>query len=136
MITQTIGIFRLAILSRVTRNGLALASFLCADTGIRAGRIYQSNHGQAKALGQAHQAQRFAITFRSWHTEVAIKLLLGVSALLMSDDDDRSTFQSRQPADDRWVVRKGAVAVQLLEVRTHGIDVLKGVGPLRVARKL
>src|SRR5207249_4330394 len=40
------------------------------------------------------------------------------------------------PADDRLVVGKRAVAVQLLEVGVDLADVVERVGPLRVARDL
>ena len=54
----------------------------------------------------------------------------------MADDHERALVDARQPADDGAVVRVHAVTVQFVELAADGVDVIKRVGPVRVAREL
>jgi len=87
-------------------------------------------------LRQPHEPQRLAVALGARHAEVAQDLLVGVAALLVTHHHDALPVEPRQPAHDGRVVREGAVAVHLLEIRAHGLDVVEGVGALRVARDL
>ena len=54
----------------------------------------------------------------------------------MADDHERALVDARQPADDGPVVRVHTVTVQLVKLAADGVDVVKRVGAVRVARKL
>jgi hypothetical protein len=91
---------------------------------------------QLEALGHLHQAQRLAIAFRARHAEIALDLALGVASLLVADDHHRLAVDARQSTHDRGVVGIGAIACQLLEFIADELQVVEGVGSLRVAREL
>ena len=54
----------------------------------------------------------------------------------MADHHYRLVVQAGDPADDRRVVGKRPVAVQLVEAAEQALDVIQGVGTLGVARQL
>ncbi len=54
----------------------------------------------------------------------------------MPDEDHRPAGDAREPADDGEVVRKHAVAMQLVELVADGVGVIERVRPLRMAREL
>jgi hypothetical protein len=85
-----------------------------ADARIGARRVDERDQRDLEALRRAHEAQRLAIALGLRHAVVAPYALLGVAALLLTDDHHRLAFEPRRPADDRLVVRVHAVAVQLL----------------------
>ena len=123
-------------LVQVAADGLGLAALLGADAGIGAGRVDEREERQAELLGELHEAQRLAVALGTRHAEVAVDLFLGVAALLVADHHARLAVEAGEPADDRGVVRVGAVAVQLAEVAEHAGDVVERVGPLRMPRHL
>ncbi len=92
--------------------------------------------GIREALGHAHQAQRLAIAFGFWHAVIAAHALLGVAALLMSDQHDGNAFEPRQSPDDGQVIAVHAIAVQFLPIAENHRHVVEGVGTLRMARQL
>src|SRR5262249_36446620 len=54
----------------------------------------------------------------------------------MADHHDLAPLEAREPADDRLVVREGAIPGELDEVLEQELDVVEGVGTRRVARQL
>ena len=87
-------------------------------------------------LGELHQTQRLSIALGMRHAEVALQLLLRVAAALVSDDHYRVVVQTRPTADDRGVVAKCAIAVELDEIGEGEPDVIRGEWALGVARDL
>src|SRR5438067_1139646 len=73
------------------------------------------------------------IAFGLGHAEVAHRAFLGVAALLVADHHAGLAIEARQTADDRLVVREGAVAVQLMEIGEDRIHVVHCVRTLRMA---
>jgi hypothetical protein len=68
------------------------------------------------------------VTFGIRAAEVAAEVLLGVAALLLTDDHDRPAFEERGAADRGLVVHVESVAVQLLEVIEEHADVVQSRG--------
>ena len=113
--------------AEIDGDGFGDVPFLGADAGISARGVNQGNDGQAEFVGQTHQAQCLAITFRMRGTEIAQDVFLRVAALLGADDDDPMLSQSGKTADHRAVFRKEAVAVQLAKIREGVIEVIQRV---------
>ena len=90
----------------------------------------------AKLFGKMHDPQRLAIPFRMRHAEVAIHALLGIACLLLADDDNFVAVEARHARNDRWVVGKSAIAVNLAPVGENAFDVIERVGALRMPRQL
>ena len=61
------------------------------------------------------------------HPEVAVEIVLGIAALLVTDDHDADAVEPRPSADDGRIVPVQPVAVQLDEVGEHGVDVVEWV---------
>src|SRR5690625_1106490 len=55
-------------------------------------------------------------------------VLLRVPPLLLRDDDYRPAVEASQASDDCGVLAQSAVAVQLLKVAEHGLQVVEGGG--------
>ena len=81
----------------------------------------------------SHQPQCLAVAFRFGHTEVAIQLLLGVTAFLLANHHHRPPFEERKAADNRFIVAERAVAVQFLKSGKQAFNVIEGMGPLGMA---
>ena len=96
---------------QVLRNRLAYAAFLGVDPRIGSRRIDQGHYGHAKAFGHLHKPQRLAITFRLWHPEVALHLVLHGAPLLLADNHYRLTFQASDASHDGVVITKMAIAM-------------------------
>ena len=123
-------------LKEIARDRLALAALLGADARVRARGIDEGDERQAEALRETHQTQRLAIALGLGHAVVAAHALLGIAALLMAEHHDRAVAQARKPADDRKIIAKHAIAVQLLELAAHDVHVIERVGAVRVTREL
>lgn len=54
----------------------------------------------------------------------------------MTDDHHRSPFQTRDTADDGFVISIGAIARQLIKLIKRQTDIIQGVRTLRMARQL
>ena len=54
----------------------------------------------------------------------------------MADDGDGTPAELREPRDERFVVAKAAVPVQLHKIGEHQVDPVESVRPLRVAGNL
>jgi orotidine-5'-phosphate decarboxylase len=52
----------------------------------------------------------------------------------MADHHARLAVEARQAANDGMVVRVTAVTMQFLEVGENQVDVVQGIGPLRMPR--
>jgi hypothetical protein len=50
----------------------------------------------------------------------------------MADDHHCLAIEAGQATDDRTVVGKGTITMQLMEIGEHQVDVVEGVGPLRM----
>lgn len=54
----------------------------------------------------------------------------------MTNDHHRSPFQTRDTADDGFVISIGAIARQLIKLIKRQTDIIRGVRTLRMARQL
>src|SRR4051812_19878078 len=70
------------------------------------------------------------------HPEVAVQVLLGVASALMPDDHHRLAIEARPSTDDRGVLAKETVAVELDEVGEAQTDVIIRQGALEAPRHL
>src|SRR5262249_13692366 len=120
----------------VAPDRLRLAALLGADARIGARRIHEREHRRAELLGELHQSQRLAEALRLGHSEIAMELFLRIAALLVPDHDAALAAEARHSANDRRVVGKRPVAVELLEPGEQAVDVVERVGALGMARDL
>src|SRR5439155_24060646 len=69
------------------------------------------------------------------HGEIAVLLLLGMARLLMANYHDLFAMEARDPANNRWIVGKAAVAVNFAPVGKNPLDVVESVRTLRMPRQ-
>ena len=105
-----------------------LASFFRAESRIGARRVHERDDGRAEFGGQPHQPHRLAVALGMRHAEVAIQVLLGIPAFLMTDHHDAGAIEPRPPSHNRRVVPIEPVAVELDEVGEDGVHVVERVG--------
>jgi len=117
-------------LEDVAPNGFGLPSFFGVDARISPRRIHEGEHRQLEFLGRLHQAQGLAIALGLAHAEVPHGALFGIATLLVAEHHAGRAVEARQPADDRQVVGKMPVPVQLDEIREDFLDVIERVRPL------
>jgi hypothetical protein len=67
------------------------------------------------------------------HAEIALNFFFGVAALLVANHHARLTVESRQPANDRLVVGEPPITVQLFKSGEDILDIVVGIGSLRMA---
>jgi hypothetical protein len=109
-------------------------ALLGTDAGVRAGRVDQRDDGQPELLGELHLEERLAVALRVRAAEVARQAFLGVTALLVADDEALDAPDAPEAGHDRRVVAVAAVAVQLAPVAADHLNVVEGLRALRVAR--
>ena len=122
--------------AQVDGDGLGHMALLGADAGVGARGVDEGDDGQAEFVRHFHQAQRLPVALGMRHAEVARDFLLGLAALLLGEQHDRLALEERRAADERLVVVKLPVAVQLLKALEEGVDVVERVGPLGMAGDL
>src|SRR5205823_5304641 len=83
-------------------------------------------------FAETHQAQGLAIALRMRAPEVAHHVLLGVTPLLVSDNNTTLAAEHRHSAWHRAIVGKAAVAVQFDPVRKTALNVIEREWPLSV----
>ncbi len=110
--------------------------FLGRQAGIGPGGIDKADDGQAKFIGQPHQAKRLAIALGMGETEVVADVLLGIVALLVADDDHLLAADFRQAADQRKVIAEATVAAQFREVGGDDLEVVERIGSRRMTHDL
>src|SRR5215472_14147989 len=97
--------------------------------------VDEREDGAPKFFGDVHYAQRLAVPLWMGHFEVAIDALFRVTGFLLPDNDDFFAVKARQTANDRWVVGKTAIPVNLAPVGENPLDVVQGVRPLWMTRQ-
>src|SRR5690606_36467062 len=107
-------------------------ALLGIDARVGAGGVDEGQDRHLEALGQLHQTAGLAVAFRARHAEVATHLLAHFGAFLMTDDHHRLTVQTRGTTNDGGVIGEMAITVQLFDFGEQVLDVIEGVGPLRV----
>src|SRR6185436_17232231 len=111
-------------------------SLLRADAWVGPGGIYKCHNRETKFVGHFHQAQGFAIAFRVGRTKIALNVLFRVAALLGSDNHHALFADFGEPTYHRFVLRKEAIAVQLMKIGKRGAKVIEGERATRVPGKL
>ena len=71
---------------------------------IRAGGVDERDQRKAVPVGELHRPHGLAVPLGIGHPEVAPRALLDVAPLLLSDQRDRASVETREPGDDRLVV--------------------------------
>src|SRR2546430_1142348 len=87
-------------------------------------------------LREPVEAHALPVALGIGHSEVALNVLLGRSALLLGDDHDRPPRELRDAANDRGVIAEGTIAVKLLEAVKDAADDLDRVRARDIARGL
>ena len=101
----------------ISGDRFSLSPFFCLKPAESSRSIYEADHRTAKLLRLLHQTQRFAVSVRRRHAEVALDILLGILPLRLGDHSHRHSPESCNTADDRLVVGEIPVAVKFYEVR-------------------
>ena len=113
-------------------NRFALPALFGADAGIRARCVDERQDRQAKAIGELVEPARFAIPFGLRLSKVTCRFLFRRAPFLMPDDDDAASVEARQTADDRRIIGKSPIAVQLLPIGEQMLDIIERVRPIRM----
>src|SRR5690606_17139384 len=92
--------------------------------------------GEFELLRQLHQSQCLAIPFRMRHSKIAREVLPRVATLLLRNHHHRAIVKPRYSTNQRLVIAKGPVSMQLLEVRKETIDVIERIRARRMPRQL
>ena len=122
--------------AQVTGNRLRLAALFRAHARIRTRSVDKGADRHFETLSHLHQAQRFTIAFRRRHTEVAANFLFGFAPFLVADNHYRTPVQTRNPADDSFIVSIGTVTGQFVEFVESQADIIQGVRATWMARQL
>jgi len=117
---------------KIAADGFGLAALFSIDPWIGARRVNEGHHGQTEFFCQFHQAQSLAIAFRTRHAEVAVNLVFGIAPLLVPDHHHRLAVETGKATDNRMIVRKSPVAVQLFKVGKNQRQVIKRIRALRM----
>lgn len=123
-------------LHEVAGDGFGDVALFAADASVGGLGVYEADHWELEALGHLHEAEGFAVAFGVGHAEVAGEVFAGVSTLLLGNDHDGFAVEEGGAADEGLIVPKGAVSVELLKIGKDGLNVVEGVGALRVAGEL
>ncbi|ABU78378.1 hypothetical protein ESA_03155 [Cronobacter sakazakii ATCC BAA-894] len=128
--------FQARHLTQVAGDSLRLTALFRAHTRICARGVDESNDGHVETLSHFHQAQRLTVTFRGGHTKVTTDFLFGFTAFLVADDHHRTPIQTRDAADDCFVVSVSAIACQFVKFVKRQADIIQGVRTLWMTRQL
>ncbi|CNU54349.1 Uncharacterised protein [Salmonella enterica subsp. enterica serovar Bovismorbificans] len=123
-------------LTQVAGDGFRLTTLFRAHARVSARGVDEGDNRHVEAFSHFHQAQRFAVAFRRWHAKVTTNFFFGFTTFLMTNDHHRSPFQTRDTADDGFVISIGAIARQLIKLIKRQTDIIQGVRTLRMARQL
>ena len=123
-------------LAQIVGNGFGLAAFFRAKSRIRSHDIDQGDDRMLPFLGEPHRAQCLAIAFRIGLAKIAIDALLGVAALLRTEDQHLPSAKGRHAANHGGIVAKTAVAMDLAEIGKDALDVVQRIRTHGVARQL
>ena len=121
-------------LAQVQRDRLGDATLFGLHARVGGRRVHQADHRPAELLGHLHGAQRLPVALGTRVAEVARDLLLGVAALLVTDDQHRLIVVLGKAGDDGLIVAEAPIAVDLGEPGPQPRHVVEQVRPLRVAR--
>ena len=83
-----------------------------------------------------HYPHGFSIALRPRHTKIAVNVLLGVTALLVTDKGNTLTFKTTNPAYYCWIITKQAIAMQFINVFQNPVNIIQRIWSSRMTRKL
>lgn len=106
------GYAQLGHFEEISGDGFRLSALFGLESGESAGRINKRDDRESEAFGQFHKAERFAVSFRVGHAEVAVLAHFRVHPFLVADEHDRLPVQVSEAAHDGVVIAPAAVAVQ------------------------
>src|SRR5207245_10174012 len=112
---------------------LGLATLLSIDSRIGALSVNKCQHRPVKALSEVKKPQRLAVALGPRHAEVPPDFFRHCAAALVSDHHQRLATEAGQAADNRRIISKATVSVQLDELGAQTLNVVKRVGPGSVA---
>src|SRR6266540_807959 len=112
------------------------AAMLRSRAGVGPGRVDQRDDRKSELGRVVREPQGFAVTLRVHHAPVPGHALLDAATLLVAEKHSRPSMPRADSADERRVVRREAVPVQLDEVGGEAPDVVERVGPLGMPGEL
>src|SRR6202022_644720 len=111
-----------------------LTAGLSVDPGKGAVGIDKGQDGEGEALGEPHQPSRLAIAFGPGHAEIVPEPFFGVGAFLGAKDQNATSAEAANPADDRCIFGKGAISGERHELGDQTTNVIETMRPLRMPR--
>ena len=123
-------------LPQVVSNGLTLAQLLGSLACIGARGVHKGHNGEAEFVGMPHEPHGLTVPIGLGHAEIPADVLLGVAALLLTDEHEARAVHAADTADNGRVVEAGAVAVQLDKLVSDVEDDVEAGGAVRVPRDL
>ena len=123
-------------LKNIAANGLRLAALFGINAWKSTGGVDKGEYRQLELLCRLHQAQGFAVTLWTGHAEVTRCAFFGVTPFLLANDHASIAIEASQTAHNAQVVREMPVAMHLHKVGEYFVDIVKGIGALRVTGNL
>ena len=117
-------------------DGLGDVTLFAGDTGEGSRSVDKGDDGEAKAVGQTHQAKSLSIAFGVSAAEIAAKIFFCVAAFLVTKKDDALLVEGGQTSDQGPIFAKGAVSAELEDVSGPVFEVVEEVGALGMADDL
>ena len=129
-------VLSMAISRRLTAMASATWRSSAPMPGKAPGVSMKADDGQPEFLRHLHQAQRLAVALGCGMPKLREIFSLVSRPFCWADQHHRLAVEERRAADQRQVIVKMAVAVQLLEAFEDGVDVVEGVRPVGMAGDL
>src|SRR5690606_16758114 len=129
--------FQAGHFQNVSRNGLALAPFLCFNARVGTGSIHKTYYGNPKFFSRFHQPKGLSVTFWVGHTKVSVLPCLGVVSFLLAHEHIALVSNLSKSTYHGLVVLYISVTVEFQKsIPADGLDVIHGIGPVRMSREL
>src|SRR5690606_14958221 len=123
-------------LCRRAGNGFGLTAFLGADAWISACGIDEGDERELETVGHFHDADSFAIAFRTGRAEIVLQARLGVGTFFLPDDRYGLTVEATETGLDGFVIGEFAVAGKRGEFGEQPVDIFQAVRTVRMAGDL
>ena len=112
------------------------AALFSAGSGIGAGRVDQRDDRKTELRRVVGEPKRLAVTLGMHHPPVPRHALFEAAALLVAEEDRRPPVPCADSADQRRIVSRQPIAMQLDEIGREAPDVVERVRAVRMSREL
>ena len=120
-------------LTQIHGDGFTLPLLLSLKPCIGPGGVDEAQDREAEAIRMLHQPHGFAVSAWSGHAEVACNVLLGVTPLLMADQQHGLVPKTTDSAHQSLIVVATTITMQFDPVVAEHLNEIQGAGTMRVA---